>query len=226
MRYGPDIARLAALIGDPARAAMLQALTSGAALTASELATEAGVTKQTASGHLAKLVEGGFLAVEPQGRHRYFRLADDQVAELLENLMGLAARKGPARVRTGPKEPEMRHARICYDHLAGELAVAMFDALVAQGRLRVKDGGISVTADGETFFADLGIDLPALRTLRRPVCRSCLDWSVRRTHLAGSLGAALLERVQAARWAKRVEGSRIVAFSRRGEQEFRAAFGL
>ena len=134
MKIGPGIAATAALIGDPARANMLTALLPGAALTASELACEAGVTKQTASSHLAKLSDGGLLKIERQGRHRYYALADDEVGRLLEALMGVAERR-PTRMRTGPKEPALRHARVCYDHLAGDLGVALYDALLARGHI-------------------------------------------------------------------------------------------
>src|SRR5262245_49467163 len=126
MKDGPNIAALAALIGDPARANMLTALMGGQALTTSELALEAGVTKQTASSHLAKLADARLVAIEAQGRHRYYRLAGRHVASLLEQLMGVAARIGPTRARPGPKEPALRHARVCYDHLAGDLGVALY----------------------------------------------------------------------------------------------------
>lgn len=130
MKYGPNIAAIAAMIGDPARANMLTALLNGAALTASELALEANVTKQTASSHLNKLADAGLVAVEAQGRHRYYRLADADVAGLLETLMGVAARAKALRTRPGPKEPALRHARLCYDHLAGDLGVALFDSFL------------------------------------------------------------------------------------------------
>ena len=224
MRYGPDIATLAAVIGDPARANMLTALMSGGALTASELASEAGVTKQTASAHLNKLTEAGFLAVERQGRHRYFRLADAEVAELLEKLAGFSASRGPQRVRTGPKEPAMRKARVCYDHLAGEMGVGLLDGLVRRGWLSLQDDSARLTDQGGAFFTEFGIDMMAITQKRRPLCRLCLDWSMRRSHLAGGLGAALLTRFYALGWAKRIEGTRIVAFTPAGEAAFIEAF--
>ena len=225
MKTGPDIALIASLVGDPARANMLTALMSGSALTASELAREAGVTQQTASSHLGKLQGGGLIAVEKQGRHRYFRLSGHDVAALLEGLAGLAARAGHLRVRTGPKDPALRRARVCYDHLAGELAVRMFDNLIASDAL-IQDGdAISVSAEGERFMAELGIDLTGVARSRRPLCKSCLDWSERRSHLAGGLGAALLARFQALKWVRRIEGTRIVAFAPEGEQRFAALFG-
>src|SRR5450432_877302 len=190
MKTGPDIAPLAALVGDPARANMLTALLAGQALTAGELAREAGVTAQTASSHLSKLEAGGLLTQRKQGRHRYYALSGPDVAGVLEALMGLAARTGHTRVRTGPKEPALRRARVCYDHLAGDLAVAMLEHLVARGLVAEADEALTLTPAGRTFMEALGLDLPALAASRRPLCKGCLDWSVRRTHLAGSLGAA------------------------------------
>ncbi len=226
MKYGPDIASLAALIGDPARANILTALMGGSALTATELAGEAGVTKQTASAHLAKLTEANFIQPQKQGRHRYFKLADHQVAEVLENLMGLAAKRKPSRVRTGPKEPALRKARICYDHLAGELGVELFDSLYREDWLSSQDELPRLTEKGEAELVAFGIDLGAMSKKRRPMCRSCLDWSVRRSHLAGSVGAALLTRFYDLGWAKRVDGTRIVAFSSKGEEALRRQFKL
>ncbi len=226
MQYGPDIARVAALIGDPARANILTALMGGSALTASELANGSGVTKQTASAHLAKLLEADFVAVEKQGRHRYFRLADPEVAQILEGLMGIAARRNPTRVRTGPKEPALRKARVCYDHLAGEFAVLLFESLVSKGRLEVGDDRIRPTSAGRAFFDQFGVDLEDMEGRKRPVCRSCLDWSVRRMHLAGALGAGLLSRIYDLGWARRAEGSRVVTFSPSGEIAYRKQFDL
>ncbi|MGD0192248.1 MAG: helix-turn-helix domain-containing protein [Rhizomicrobium sp.] len=225
MKLGPGISGTAALIGDPARANMLTALANGAALTATELALEAGVTKQTASSHLARLHDGGLLTIERQGRHRYYALADDEVGRLLEALMGVAERK-PTRVRTGPKEPALRHARVCYDHLAGDLGVALYDALLEDGIIAAKGGELAPTRRGEVTLDRLGIDVASLTASPRPVCRPCLDWSVRRHHLAGGLGAALLERVFALGWARRKRGTRIVEFTPPGEAAFRKAFGI
>lgn len=224
MKVGPEIAGVAALIGDPARANILTALMGGIALTATELAVEAGVTKQTASAHLSKLLSAELLAVERQGRHRYYRLPDAEIARLLEALMGVAARR-PTRVRTGPKEPALRRARVCYDHLAGDLGVAMYESLTAKGWIAEAKGEIRVTGPGRSAFDAFGIDLAGLETRRRPVCRACLDWSARRSHLAGALGAALLSSFYRRGWARRLEGSRIVAFSASGEAAFLKQFG-
>ena len=205
MKDGPMIARGAALIGDPARANMLTALIDGRALTASELAQAAGVALPTASGHLARLVDGGLVAVEKQGRHRYHRLADIDVAQTIEGLMGLAQRTGATRLRTGPREPALRRARVCYDHLAGERGVALLAGARAAGYL-VGDEAMALTDAGHAAFARFGIDLGTLAGGRRPLCRRCLDWSERQSHLAGALGAAVLARLLDQGWARRDTG--------------------
>src|SRR5688572_4132400 len=179
MKVGPSIVRIAALIGDHARAEILTALMTGQALTATELADVAGVTKQTVSAHLAKLVDARLLAVESQGRHRYFRLADRDVAQLLESLMGVAYRTGAVRVRSGPREPALRKARVCYDHLAGELGVLVYEGLEQRRWLKAEGDDIDVTQRGRQLFRELGIDVDALSAGRRQLCLACLDWSVR-----------------------------------------------
>ncbi|MEP3439592.1 MAG: winged helix-turn-helix domain-containing protein [Hoeflea sp.] len=225
MKEGPDIAQLGALIGDPARANMLTALMAGGALTASELAAEAGVTVQTASSHLKKLETASLLVQRKQGRHRYFTLADDDVGALLETMMGLASRRGLTRLRTGPKDPALRKARVCYNHLAGELGVALYDGLLATGFLAEKDGEPALTQAGRDRMTEFGIDMAALESQRRPLCRSCLDWSARRTHLAGSLGQGLLSRFEELGWAACEPGSRVVRFTLPGEQKLLREFG-
>jgi DNA-binding transcriptional ArsR family regulator len=225
MKNGPDISRVAALIGDPARANMLTALMSGKALTATELAAEAGVTVQTASSHLSKLDQGGLLAPAKQGRHKYFSLASDEVAHVLEALMGLAAGSGHLRTRTGPKDDALRHARVCYNHLAGEMGTQMYDAMLARGLIVVGED-VALTADGEMFATSFGIDLDLLKSKKTPLCRECLDWSERRSHLAGSFGRAVLARMGDLGWAKVERETRVVRFTKSGEAEFRAAFGL
>lgn len=226
MKVGPDIAIVASLLGDPARANMLTAMSAGQALTAGELAREAGVTAQTASSHLAKLSAAGLIEGRKQGRHVYYALSGPDVAGVIEALSGLAARTGHTRVRTGPKEPALRRARVCYDHLAGDLGVAMLDSLTHRGMIVGAGETLVLTKDGEAFMTALGLDLGALSALRRPLCKGCLDWSVRRSHLAGSLGAALLKRFFALGWAEREAGTRIVAFSPRGLEAFREIFGV
>jgi DNA-binding transcriptional ArsR family regulator len=228
MKAGPDIAMVAALVGDPARANMLTALMTGRALTASELAHQAGIMPQTASSHLGKLETGGLIEQEKQGRHRYYRLTDPDVAAVLEGLAGLAARAGHMRVRTGPKDPALRRARVCYDHLAGDLGVQMLDSMRKQRLVRQNKQTIELTAEGERFMArNLQISAESLAHPRRPLCMACLDWSERRHHLAGTLGAAVMTRFTELKWAARdaAPGSRVVNFSRNGEKRFAALFG-
>lgn len=224
MKEGPDIARIAGLMGDPARANMLLALLGGQALTASELAGVAGVTVQTGSSHLAKLAEGGLIVPRKQGRHRYFALADGQVGEILESLLGFAASRGHLRQRPGPKDPALRKARICYDHLAGHYGVRMLDSLVAQGAIARHEEALLITDHGRALIARFGIDLGALAGTRRPLCRACLDWSERRSHLAGSLGRALFNWLTAEGLARRDGESRIVMFTPEGERRFAGLF--
>jgi DNA-binding transcriptional ArsR family regulator len=215
MKQGPSIAPVAALAGDPARANMLAALLSGQALTAGELAGEAGVSLATASAHLAKLRAGGLITGVKQGRHHYFRLADADVAALLEAIAAVAARAGLLRTRPGPADPALRQARVCYDHLAGETGVALFDALMARRVIAGAADDVRLTRKGEDFVRDFGIDIDTLKRARRPLCRACLDWSQRRRHLAGSLGAALLDQLLAKKWLKRGEG-RVLQVTRAG----------
>src|SRR6516165_3891954 len=220
MKAGPDIAMVASLVGDPARANMLTALMNGRALTASELAQEAGITPQTASSHLSKLEAGGLVEPEKQGRHRYYRLTGEDIAGLLEMLEGLAA-------RIGPKDPALRRARVCYDHLAGDLGVQMLDSMRNQKLVRQKKQDIELTAEGAKFLErNLQISPDMLAHPRRPVCKACLDWSERRHHLAGTLGAAMLSRFTELKWAARDQapGSRVVNFTRVGEKRFAALF--
>jgi DNA-binding transcriptional ArsR family regulator len=224
------LARTAALVGDPARAGMLAVLMDGRALTAAELARAAGVTPQTASGHLAQLAEAGLLAVARQGRHRYHRLASPAVARMLEGVMAVAAGATPAPARPstrapGPRDAALREARTCYDHLAGRLAVAMADSLVSRGAVELGEDGGAVTPAGEVFLRGLGVDLAAASSGRRVFCRPCLDWSERRPHIAGALGAALLATCLDRDWLRRSEGSRAVAVTPAGRLALGQAFG-
>jgi DNA-binding transcriptional ArsR family regulator len=224
MKEGPDIARVAALIGDPARANMLVALMSGKALTATELAGEAGVTVQTASSHLARLHEGRLLALRKQGRHKYFSLASTEVAGAIEALMGLAAGAGHLRNRPGPSDGALRQARVCYNHLAGDMGVRMFDSLLARGYLVQRDGAVQLTEAGRSFVRTVGISIEDLAGGRPALCRECLDWSERRSHLAGSLGRALLARFVELGWARVDQTTRVVTFTPTGLREFAALF--
>ena len=224
MANGPHIAHVAALMGDPARANMLTALLDGRALTVSELAEVGGVALPTASGHLAKLDQAGLLTAERQGRHRYFRLSGPDVAEVLESLMSLAERTGHAPIRTGPRDAALRHARVCYDHLAGEMGVALMAGAVARGWID-SDAEPRLTEPGRRYFEDMGLDFTALDKRRRPLCLACLDWSERRHHLAGGLGAALLDHMTAKGWARRAAG-RTIVFSAPGRAAFDKAFAV
>ena len=224
------MAEIGLLIGEPARAAMLDALMDGRALTAGELAGVAGITPQTASGHLARLSEANLLAVERQGRHRYHRLASTEVAELIESVTRIAAITLPSPVRkpvTGPRDAQMRLARTCYDHLAGGLGVAVTDALVAREVIAFDDGAGIVAPDGMERLAALGIsvDGPPKRN-SRPLCRPCLDWSERRPHLAGRLGAAVCSHFLDHHWVTRVKGSRALRITPKGQQALRERFGV
>jgi DNA-binding transcriptional ArsR family regulator len=223
---GNTVAEVAALIGDVARANILLALMDGRALTAGELAWAAGVSASTTSGHLAKLAEAHLIALEKQGRHRYYRLASVQVAEALEALTALTA-AGPKRHRpTGPKDEALRQARTCYDHLAGRLGIALADALQARGHVVLSDGAGMVTEAGSAFLAGFGIDLAPPRQGTRPLCRACLDWSERRAHLGGRLGAALCTRCFDLGWIARVRDGRAVAITPGGRQGFAEIFGV
>jgi DNA-binding transcriptional ArsR family regulator len=221
MKTGPDISIIAALIGNPACANMLTALMAGPALTATELAQEAGLTPSTVSGHLARLEKASLVTIERQGRHRYFRLADPDVATALEGLMPVATRAGVLRVRTGPRDPELRRARSCYDHLAGDLAVKMFDRFIERRLLVRRGDALLLTDDGRGFLAKAGIEFDTLEGGRRPLCKPCLDWSERRTHLSGTLGAAIFEHIVARGWAVREKKTRVVRFSPAGEQKLK-----
>ena len=224
-KEGPSIALVGSLAGEPGRANMLCALLDGRALTASELANEAGVTLPTASVHLAKLEDGGLISSLKQGRHRYFRLSGSDVAEMLETMMGVAARAGHVRTRAGPNDPAMRKARVCYDHLAGEKGVELFDGLVRSRRILASGSEVRLTKRGEAFLEKFGIERALLAPSRRPLCRPCLDWSERRHHLAGRLGAAILTRLFELGWITRQRRSRTIRFAPGGEIKFRQAFG-
>jgi DNA-binding transcriptional ArsR family regulator len=226
MSDGPNITRIAAAIGDPVRAEMLTALMGGRALTATELATHTGITKQTGSTHLRRLLDARLVAMHAQGRHRYFSIANEDVAQLIERMTGIAADASAVRLRTGPREPALRKARVCYDHLAGRLAVSMYDRFTREGWLHFNQQTLTLTHEGEHSMSRFGIDLDRVRTRRRTLCRACMDWSERRNHLAGALGAAILDRILDRGWAKRERASRLIVFRPSGERAFNDAFGI
>ena len=218
MKDGPNIAHVAALIGDPARANMLTALMDGRALTASELAAHAGVTKQTASSHLARLMSGALIVREIQGRHHYFRLNGADVAATLEALMGIAAKSTGVRVRTGPKDLALRKARRCYDHLAGEIGVFIYQQMLSKDWLKNSENTVLLSSAGAEAMALFGIDIDVVQCARRPLVKPCLDWSMRKPHLAGGLGKAVFERMAALKWLKADGTSRVVTFNTQGEK--------
>jgi len=229
MIAGPStMAEVAALVGDPARANILDTLLDGRAFTATELAFAARVGAPTASAHLAKLLDARLLVVVKQGRHRYYRLASPLVARMLESIMAVAAIEMPPRYRPrSPRDEALLLGRTCYDHLAGHLGVGICDALVARSQLVLSDDAGEVTAAGVKLFGDLGIDLAAERRPGpRRFCRPCLDFTERRFHLAGSLGALLARRCFELRWIERRRDSRAVAITPIGHEGFRQAFDL
>lgn len=226
MIEGPYIAEAAALIGDPSRAAMLSALMDGRALTATELAYASGITPQTASGHLARLTEARLVAVEKQGRHRYYRLANEHVAHALEALAVLAVHGAPRHRPTGPRDDAMRFARTCYDHLAGRVGVSLTRSLVINGYLEEGSDEFGITPEGRDRLAAFGLDIDALEGARRAFAGRCLDWSERTPHLGGALGAALLMQLEARGWIARKEGTRAVALTPSGEIALRREFGI
>ena len=224
----PNIATPAALIGDPARAAMLTALADGTARPAGELAEIAGLSRPAASAHLARLVDGGLLAVEQEGRHRYYSLADARVAAVLEELARLAGPPAPLAAPRTPAARGLRFARSCYDHLAGELGVALADAMIREGALRPDEGKrLAITRRGrDRFAATFGIDTGALDPGRHGIACRCLDWTERRWHLGGPLGTAMLERMCDRGWIVRSEGTRGIALTRPGAAALDREFGV
>jgi DNA-binding transcriptional ArsR family regulator len=225
MTNGPYIAEAASLIGDPARANMLAALVGGHAMTATELGLSAGIAASTASGHLAKLLEGRLVSVTSTGRHRYFRLASPGVARVLEDLMALAT-DGPPRHRPKSRcDDAMARARTCYDHLAGKLGVALADSMASRGLIILSDDGGLITDAGGDFLSGLGVELQTKRT-RRTLCRPCLDWSERRWHVGGAVGAALADRCFALGWTERRSDSRAITTTAAGERAFDELFGV
>ena len=224
-----SMAEVASLVGEPARAAMLQAMMDGRALTATELAGVAGITPQTASFHLARLCESSLVSVLQQGRHRYHRLATPQVAQLLEGLMLVAAGTlTPRTTRTGPRDVALRAARTCYDHIAGQLGVGIADAMNRRGLVETDDDAGMLTESGFAFLAKLGISLDGApeerRTRALPLCRLCLDWSERRPHFSGRLGSELCRHSLAQGWIRKRAGSRALDVSPEGQRVFRDVF--
>ena len=222
MSVSASMSEVAALVGDRARGEMLSALISGRALTAKELAYVARITPQTTSGHLSKLVEAGILTFNTRGRFRYFRLASAAVSQMLEGIMTVAAASRIPAVR----DPDLAKARICYDHLAGELGVAIAHSLIRNGHLLLGPDGGEITESGEVFLAKLEIDVAGSRRRRRAFCRPCLDWSERRYHIAGAIGAAIADRCFEMKWVRRIDDGRALFITPTGEKELFSTFGI
>ncbi|GAA0659881.1 winged helix-turn-helix domain-containing protein [Kitasatospora atroaurantiaca] len=221
-----SLARTAGLLADPTRAAFCVALLDGRAWTVGELARHARVSPSTASEHLSRLIAGGLLAEERQGRHRYVRLANPTAAALIEDLSSYAPSVVPApkNLRESARTSAEARARTCYDHLAGHLGVAVSDAVLSRG-LVADDAGLVVTEAGKAWLAELGVDLSALRGTR-PVIRSCLDWTERRTHLAGAVGAALYRRAFELHWVERIGSGRALRITPGGNRAFEELLGI
>jgi DNA-binding transcriptional ArsR family regulator len=227
MITGPIIAEIAALVGDPARATIVATLLDGRPLAASELAVAARITPQTASTHLAKLTEAGLLSVVRHGRHRHFRLASPAVMDMIDGIVAVALAKRPRYRPLSRQARALSAARICYDHLAGRLSVDLTDAFVAREYVVVDDDDAAeITTAGIHFLAEFGIELPAGRSTRRRVCRLCLDWTERRPHIAGALGAAITKRCFDLGWMERTKGGHAVVVTPAGRRGFQKTFGI
>lgn len=222
-----NMVEVAALVGDTARATMLIALMGGQALTSSELADIARITRPTASGHLGQLVDARLLAVTASGRNRYYRIASQRVASMLEGTSAVAAIDMPPRYRPRSAHDEAtRHARTCYNHLAGVVGVAIADALAAKRFVALSCDGGEVTEAGSRFLSDFGADLSAAAAGRRIFCRSCLDWSERRFHIGGHVGAEIWRCSLGRGWFTRRHDSRAVTITTAGRRGLRETFGI
>ncbi|MFJ7732856.1 ArsR/SmtB family transcription factor [Lysinibacillus sp. NPDC097231] len=224
MSINPNIAEIASLLGETSRATMLASLMDGRFHTASELAYMAAIKPQTASFHLAKLVEGKLVKVEQQGRHRYFQLAGSEIAQLLESFLAISP---PPEVRSLKQSSQIKllqDARTCYDHLAGKLGIQLTDSLVTAGYLKLEEKQFLITSKGVKFFTDFGLDLDDLKRKRRSFSHACLDWSERRYHLAGALGHGLLTHLLHLEWITRIPSIRAIKITEKGRTGFKEVF--
>lgn len=226
MSINPNMAEVASLLGETSRATMLASLMDGRYHTASELAYMANIKPQTASFHLAKLVEGNLLIVEKQGRHRYFQLANEDIAQFLETFLAISP---PPEIRSLKQSSQMKllqEARTCYDHLAGKLGVHLTESMVDSGYLQKEQNEYVVTSEGVAFFTQFGLDLKNLKRKRRSFCHACLDWSERRHHLAGALGHGLLIHFLESEWITRVPTIRAIKVTEKGRKGFKQVFHI
>lgn len=226
MSINPNMAEIASLLGETSRATILTSLMDGRFHTASELAYMAAITPQTASFHLSKLVEGKFVKVEKQGRHRYYQLANGEVARILESLLTISPPPEVRSLKQSSQVKLLREARTCYDHLAGKLGVGLTESMLNAGYLKKEEREFVVTPNGEHFFNDFGIDLGELKRKRRSFCHACLDWSERHHHLAGSLGNGLMTHFFELGWIVRVPSIRAVKITDKGKEGFKQDFKL
>ncbi|MEK3874798.1 helix-turn-helix domain-containing protein [Paenibacillus sp. FSL H8-0122] len=226
MQANPNVAIIAALVSEASRAAILTVLLDGRFHSASELAYMARIKPQTASFHLAKMIDANVVTALKQGRHRYFAIGDQEVARVMESLLSIAPPVTVKSLRQSSQDKALRYARTCYDHLAGNVGVQLTDALLSSGILLEEEDRYTVTERGERFFADFGVDLNEAATKRRLFSHQCLDWSERRHHLAGALGNALLERVLELDWVRRLPGTRAVQVTDEGKAGFEEVFSL
>ena len=224
MTESPNIAALAAALADPVRARMATMLMDGRARTVTELGAATGLAKASASEQVAKLVDAGFLAARRQGRHKYLALASPDIARLVETMMALAGQMPTNAPRTGPRDPSLREARLCYNHLAGRLGVQLYHSFSTRGFLAHAVGGLDLTSEGRAFCLSLGLAPEELMPARTPLCRDCLDWTERQSHLGGRLGRLLLARMEAEDWLRRRPATRALTLTPKGGHAFAQVF--
>lgn len=226
MNANPNVSMIATLVSEASRAAILTVLLDGRFHPASELAYMAGIKPQTASFHLTKMVNVDIITVEKQGRHRYYRIQNQEVAQIMESFLALAPPVEIKSLRQASEDKGMRFARTCYDHLAGNLGVQLTDSLMKIDAIYEEKDGYVVTAKGEAFFTDFQINLKRIKKKRRSFAHKCLDWSERRHHLAGALGNAILERLLELNWIQRLPKTRAIEITANGRRGLKETFSL
>ncbi|QED49346.1 ArsR/SmtB family transcription factor [Cytobacillus dafuensis] len=226
MSINPHVAEIAFLLGEKSRATILISLMDGRFHTASELAYMAAITPQTASFHLSKLIEASLVNVDKQGRHRYYQLANEEVARILESFLAISPPPEVRSLKQSSQVKLLREARTCYDHLAGKLGVGLTESMLNTGYLEKEERNFVVTPKGEQFFTDFGIDLDQLKRKRRSFSHACLDWSERHHHLAGALGNELMKRFFDLSWIVQVPSIRAVKVTDKGKVGFKQHFNI